>query len=208
VDITGKNKPVIGLVGGVCAGKSTAAAEFAALGCAVIDADAIGYELLASPEVKELILARWGRRVITAAGEVDREVLGGIVFADRAELEALNEIMHDRMRGRIEARIAEAMGDPQIPAIVLDAAVMFEAGWDDMCTVVLFVSAPEQARRRRAAQRGWGEGTWQRRENSQISLDTKAADCYCELDNSSTVSRLRDQVHRVFRRIAARQGQP
>ena len=194
-------KPVIGLVGGVGAGKSTAAAAFAALGCALIDADEIGYELLAEPDVRNQLRKRWGRRVFSPDGSVNREALAEIVFQDAAQLDALNDIMQDRIGRRIAQRIEQGQDDPDASAVVLDAAIMFEAAWDKMCTHVLFVSAPPAQRAARAAAKGLHEKAWRRRENSQISLDTKQTKCYCSLDNSSSAAYLREQVRGIFQRV-------
>jgi len=203
-----EQKPVIGLVGGIGAGKSTAAGEFAKLGCAVIDGDAIGRELLATPQVREELRRRWGRRIFQPDGSVDRKALGRIVFENPDRLAELNEMMWPLMRRRIERRLARARNDGNVPAVVLDAAVMLEAGWDELCTHVLFVDAPERVRAERAAQRGWNERTWRRREKSQISLDSKARGCYASIDNSSSVSHLREQVRRIFDRIVRTAGRP
>ncbi len=188
-------------MGGVGSGKSATAAEFAALGCAVIDADAVGHALLAEPDVQAELRTRWGEAIFDA-GQVSRTMLGRIVFADANELAALGAILHPRMRQRFKAAIADAAGDPAIPAVVLDAAVLFEAGWNDLCTHTVFVSAPEEARRRRTAGRpGWDAGEWAAREKSQIPLDTKAAKCDYTIDNSSSVSRLREQVRPLFHEV-------
>ena len=78
------DKPVIGLVGGFGAGKSTAAAEFVALGCELIDGDAIGYELLGDREVTQQLRDRWGKKIFRPDGSVDRKALGDIVFENTA----------------------------------------------------------------------------------------------------------------------------
>jgi len=198
---SGQDKPVIGIVGGVSAGKSTAAREFAALGCALIDADAIGYQLLEEDNVREELRKRWGEKIFKADGSVDREVLGEIVFADSSGLAVLNEIMQERIGSRIAQRIDEARRDAKVSGIVLDAAILFEAGWDSMCSHVVFVSASEEQRSARATRRGWDNERWAQREKSQISLDKKEARCYCSVDNSSSVSHLREQVRRIFQHI-------
>lgn len=199
---------MIGVVGGVGAGKSTAAAEFESLGCARIDADAIGYALLADPGVKDWLRRRWGERIFGPDGEVDRETLGKIVFADAIELEALNGIMQRPIGERIEAEIAHALRDDEVAGVVVDAAILFEAGWDRLCTHVLFVAAPDADRARRAAKRGMSEADWRRREKSQISLDTKEARCYGTLDNSSSVSHLREQVRLMLHRFISQADRP
>jgi dephospho-CoA kinase len=195
-------KPVIGLVGGIGAGKSTVAAELGKLGCAVIDGDAIGHQLLAEPAVRRQLRERWGESIFRPEGAVDRQRLGEIVFADRRELEALQAILHPRIRRRIAEAIDRAQADPAPPAVVIDAAILLEAGWDDLCTHLVFVEADEPIRARRVAQgRRWDDATRQGREKMQISLDKKRRRCHYAIINSSSVSRLNDQIRKLFRDI-------
>lgn len=200
-------KPVIGIVGGVGAGKTAAAAEFEALGCARVDADAIGHELLGDEAIRRAIRRRWGPDVFQAGGAVDRKALAEVVFADPAELAALNALLHPRIGRRIAEAIDRAAADEAARGVVVDAAVLFEAGWDRLCTHVVFVEAhPAQRARRAEAARHWSRRQWRLRENSQISLDRKRAKCCHVLENSSGISYLRKQVRRVFERLARQAG--
>ena len=195
-------KPVIGIIGGIGSGKTTVADEMLSLGCAVIDADAIGHELLVDPEVRGELRKRWGEAIFTAEGEVDRSVLSGIVFGSRGELDALNGILHPLI-GREMARAVElASRDESVEAIVLDAALLLEAGWDELCSHVIFVDTPSEDRLRRVSeQRGWEQENWSLREKMQISLDIKRRRCDYSIDGSSSVSHLRQQVRRLYPRI-------
>jgi dephospho-CoA kinase len=193
--------PVIGIVGGIGAGKSTVAAELAALGCLVIDGDAIGHELRESAGVKKTLRAEWGDGIFDASGSVSRRALAEKVFSDPAALARLNRILAPRFRRRIRRRIEQGRADPNVPAIVLDAAVLLEARWDGLCTHCLFVRASDRRRQARAATRGWTARQWKARENSQISLDIKAARCDYMVDNSSSIPRVREQIRRIFREI-------
>jgi dephospho-CoA kinase len=200
---------VIGLVGGVAAGKSTVAAEMARLGAAVIDGDGIGHQVLRMPIVRRAVRRRWGAEVFSPDGQVDRAALGKIVFGAPEELAALNRILRPRIRREIKRQIAAARKSPAIVAIVLDAAILFEAGWDDLCSTVVFVRAPASGRARRAAAaKGWDRASWRRREIAQISLDKKRRKSDHIVDNSSSVPRLRDQVRRLFLRIVHAADRP
>lgn len=195
-------KPVIGIVGGIGAGKSTVAAEFAALGCVLIDADAIGHELLDEDDVRHQVRRRWGPGVFDDDGRVRRGELAARVFADPAELDELNRILHPRIRRQLAERIDAAMAAPGAAGAVVDAAVLFEAGWDDLCSHVVFVAADDPMRLQRVRrQRGWDRQMWQEREKSQISLDKKQAECDYTLDNRPSASLLREQVRQLFHRI-------
>jgi dephospho-CoA kinase len=199
---TPTGKPVIGLVGGIGAGKSTAAAEFAHLGCAVIDGDAIGHQLLAEPTVRRRLRERWGKGIFRPDGAVDRARLGKIVFGDGDQRRALEGILHPLIRRRIADAVGRAQADPAVAAAVVDAAVLLEAGWDDLCTHLVFIDADEPTRAGRAtAARGWDRPTWSAREKSQISLDKKRRRCHYTIANSSSVSHLSEQIRGIFREV-------
>jgi dephospho-CoA kinase len=124
------------------------------------------------------------------------------VFADEVQRRRLDELMHPPMRRRIAAAVAAARDAPDVPAVVLDAAVLIEAGWDELCTHLVFVEAPAERRfQRAAAARRWDRPHWLAREKSQIPLDNKRARCQYIVDSSSDVSCLREQVRDVFRKI-------
>ena len=205
---------MIGLLGGVGSGKSTVAAELAALGCAVIDADAVGHEVLSEPDVKAELRRLWGEGVLTASGEVDREAVAKIVFDSPDALAALDALMHPLMRERIDIASRELDGaliealysdtdHCPVEAVVLDAALLLETDWHELCTTLVFVSAPAAARAERVArQRHWDRAELERRENSQKPLDIKRSGADHGIDNSSSLSYLREQVRSVFHRIA------
>lgn len=196
-----KDMAVIGLVGGVGAGKSTVAARLAQLGCEVIDADELGHEVLEWDQVREAVASRWPE-VAGEGGRIDRRALGRIVFADAGALAALNAMMHPAMGEEIARRISAARERAEVTAVVLDAAVLFEAGWETMCTAVVFVDAPPEARAAHvAAERGWDESAWRARENSQISLDTKRAKCHYQIGNHSELAYLNKQIDELLHRI-------
>lgn len=169
--------PVVGLTGGVGAGKSWLAAALADRGAALIDADRVGHEVLDEPEVGSAVLDRFGPTVATAdrPPRVDRRALGSVVFADRDRLAELEQIVHPRMRERFVRRIDELRrSDRPPPLIVLDAAVLLEAGWDDLCDLVVLVDTPEAVRHARLRDhRGWDDREIGRREAAQWPLDRK-----------------------------------
>jgi len=125
--------PVIGLLGGIGSGKSQVAALLARRGARVIAGDELAHEVLRQPAIRDAIAARWGRGMLDEQGQVQRRRLGAIVFADSCERRALEAMVHPWIQGRIARQVAAAREDPAVRLIVLDAAVMLEAGWDDVC---------------------------------------------------------------------------
>jgi dephospho-CoA kinase len=87
-------KPIIGILGGIGSGKSTVAAEFAKLGCKVIDADKIAHELLKKEAVRDKIVSLFGRAILDSAGKIDHRKLAEVVFGDADKLSSLNKIIH------------------------------------------------------------------------------------------------------------------
>jgi dephospho-CoA kinase len=174
--------PVIGLIGGIGAGKSLLARRLADRGAAVIDADAVGHELLEDPAIRGRVLERFGLGVLESAGEggsaaarISRRALAAIVFQDPAARRDLEALLHPAMRERFRRTIGrlEAEGGP--PLVVLDAAVLLEASWDGLCDRIAFVDAPRSQRLRRAQEaRGWSEETFAARERSQWSVEAKS----------------------------------
>ena len=98
-------KPIIGILGGIGSGKSTAAAEFAKLGCKVIDADKIAHELLEEPSVKEKVVGLFSRSILNPEGKIVREKLAEVVFTDADKLSSINEIIHPIVLQRAEKLI-------------------------------------------------------------------------------------------------------
>jgi dephospho-CoA kinase len=194
-----KNKPVIGIVGGIASGKSAVAAEFGRLGCAVIDADAIARQALETPAIREAVVERFGPGVLAEAGRIDRRALAEIVFGDAAKLEELNAIVHPFVLRRAEELIARHRRDPAVKAVVLDMPLLVEVGWADRCDRIVFVRCDRARRVERAGRgRSMDERSIEIRENLQISLDTKAALADNTIDNNSDFSALVRQVVFIF----------
>src|SRR3954468_20553790 len=122
------DKPVIGLVGGIGAGKSTAAAALARRGGRVVAGDPAGHAALREGAIRRQIAGRWPQAV-GPDGEIDRKTLGRVVFADPTQLKELEAIVFPWIQDRLREEIAAARADPAARFVVLDAAVMLEAGW-------------------------------------------------------------------------------
>ena len=192
--------PIIGLIGGIGSGKSCVAAAFAKRGARVISGDQAGHEALKQPEIRDEVVNRWGKELIDEKGEVNRRALGRIVFAKQEELRALEAIVFPWIGQRLRDEIAAAARDVQVPLIVLDAAVMLEAGWNNVCERIVYVHAPRDARLRRLAEtRGWTAKEVEARESAQMSLTEKATRADFVVDNSGSLEELERQVEAIWR---------
>lgn len=195
-------KLVIGIVGGIGAGKSTVAAEFARLGCKIIDADKIAHELLAKKTVREKIIGRFGRFVANPNSKINRRKLAAIVFADAEHLSWLNHLLHPLVLRRIERLIGKYKGQKRLRGIVLDMPLLAEVGWVRRCDRVVFVECRPNLRLDRAKKKGiFNKNQLKRRENFQISLDNKLRLADNIINNNSGLAELSRQVADIFSRI-------
>jgi dephospho-CoA kinase len=192
---------VIGLVGGVASGKSLVARQFAELGAGVLDGDRAGHEVLRQPEVEETARRRWGPEIFTAEGRIDRKALARIVFAPtpdaRHELSFLEQLTHPHIGDLLRCQAAE-MAAHGVPLAILDAPVLFKAGWHQFCDKIVFVEAPEEIRRARARERGWSDADFAAREAAQESLNVKQERADTTVDNSGSPEATQAQVERLW----------
>jgi dephospho-CoA kinase len=194
-----KKKPIIGILGGVGSGKSTVAAEFAKLGCAVIDADKIAHKLLNKKDLRKKVVASFGKVILDSAGKIDHKKLADIAFADAGKLLELNEIIHPLVLKEVRKLIKQAKGQKRVKAIVLDMPLLAEVGWAKRCDKLIFVECKQQLRVERTKKMGiFSKNMLKIRENFQISLDNKKSIADNIIDNNSGFSALAGQVTDIF----------
>src|ERR1700736_3281553 len=109
---TVRQKPVIGLIGGIGSGKTRVAAEFVRQDAVVISGDQLGHEGLRQPDIRNRIVARWGPAVLDAQGQIDRRALGSRVFSRKEDLKALEQLVFPWIERRIGEEIATAQKKP------------------------------------------------------------------------------------------------
>ena len=206
--------PVIGLIGGIGSGKSSVANLMASSGAAVIDADAVGHELLGDAEIRAAIVDHFGDVVLERPDSdtgpnprIDRRALGKIVFADPAARLALEAILHPLMRARFIEDIESLVSRDSVGLVVLDAAILLEAGWDDLCDRVVFVDAPDSERLKRVKEtRGWSEEMLVARERSQWPQNEKRTRADEVLQNDTSREQLSREVERLLSQLLAPVG--
>ena len=192
---------IIGVTGGVASGKSMVAQQFAQLGAGLLDADQAGHEALRLPQVEAAARQRWGEAIFGADGRIDRARLARVVFAPgekgQREREYLEQLTHPEI-ARLLDRQAEALALSGAAVAVLDAALLFEAGWDKRCEKTIFVEAPRKARQQRAIARGWSKEEFAAREGAQESLDRKRERADVTIDNSGSPERTQAQIEQFW----------
>lgn len=199
--------PVIGIIGEMGGGKSQAAAFMAERGALVLDADAVGHALLNQRPIRSQVVDRFGTSILTPAPDsapeceslIDRGILGALVFAQPALLADLETILHPRMQVTFEKAIARAQRQDKVSAVVLDAAILFEAGWDSLCDIVLYVDSPRPERLARLREtRGWSEEKLALRERAQSAPEEKRRQADLVLINDGGLDRLKEEVNRFW----------
>ncbi len=133
----------VGLTGSMGSGKSIVAKVFETLGVEVFYADAEARLLLDDPEVSSEIVHRFGEDILDGNSRIVRKRLAGIVFNDSPSLQALNAIVHPRVRRKLQFWFAERQNAPYA---IQEAAILFESGFSRDCDAVIAVSAPEELR--------------------------------------------------------------
>jgi dephospho-CoA kinase len=195
-------KPIIGIAGGIGAGKSTVAAMFAELGAAVVDADRLNHEELDQPEVLATLRKWWGDGVATPQGRADRQAIRRIVRDRPQELRRLEKLVHPRISRRSEELIAAYRKDPTVRAIVWDAPLLFEAGLAEQCNCIIFVDAgPEIRLQRLTGKPSWTAEDLRKLEDSQKPLDFKKSRADYIVENNTDRDAIRRQVVSIFSKI-------
>jgi dephospho-CoA kinase len=188
-------KPVIGLVGGMGSGKSMVAEMLARRGARIISGDQIGHEALKNSDIKKQIVDRFGEKILDESGDIDRRRLGRMVFADASERQALEKIVFPRIGERVRQELESAWHDQAVSFVVLDAAIMLEAGWDGACDFLVFIDADRKTRLERLArQRGWTAEEVEARERAQMELDEKRKHSDFRIDNAGSLEDVERQL--------------
>jgi len=195
-------RPVIGLLGGIGAGKSLVAAQFAKLGCAVVDADRVGHELLKRPAIRQALVTQFGKAILDPSGEVDRRRLGEVAFANAENLRAMEAIIHPELWRRVTQAV-EAARRTDVPAVVLDAALILEKGLDRLCDCLVYIKVSAEVRRARTRQsRGWTSSETARREAVQVSLKVKRGRADYIVDNRTSPEHTLEEVRAILAHMA------
>jgi dephospho-CoA kinase len=194
---------LVGLTGGIGAGKSTVARLLESKGAVVVDTDAVARQVTRpGTPTHAAILDRFGPAIEGPVGEIDRARLADVVFSEPAALSDLNALVHPAVAAAVDDRLAEEAG---AAVVVLEVPLLVEAGWDARTDVVIVVDSPEEvAVRRLVEQRGMPEADVRRRIASQASRAERIAHADIVIANDGSLEDLARRVDQVWAELTTR----
>jgi dephospho-CoA kinase len=194
---------LVGLTGGIASGKTTVSAMLAERGAEVIDADHIARQVV-MPGTPAWCKIRdhFGPGVLHPDGQLDRQALADIVFADKSKLALLNEITHPAIFARIADRLEAHHGQDVV--VVLDAALLIEAGLAEGVDVVVVVHSPREIQVERLAAKGVGATDARNRIAAQLEPEKRLARADIVIDNGGSLEDLGRQVDKLWEELRAR----
>ena len=187
----------IGLTGGIGSGKSTVSAGLVKRGAVLVDADAIVRDLQkpGKPVFKKMV-ERWGEKIITNEGELDRQAVADIVFKDAEELAALNEIVHPLVREEI-ANQREKYIKGTTP-IILDIPLLIESGYENLSGIIVVDLHTEEAVERLVKYRGFSREDALNRISSQVDREERLSKADFVIDNNGDLDSLENEIDKAW----------
>jgi dephospho-CoA kinase len=192
--------PFVGLTGGIGAGKSEALKALGRLGAATLSTDAVTHELLATDEVRDILVAELGPEV-APDGAIDRGAVASRVFGDDEKRRWLEGVLWPRVGERV-ARFRETAEDQ--PAAVVEVPLLFESGMEKVFDKTIVVVADEDVRAERAAARG--HELVEARAARQLTQDEKAQRADFVVRNDGTVEELETKLSEVLEKLREEGG--
>lgn len=194
---------IIGLTGGIASGKSTAAKFLGSKGASVIDCDVLGHRAY-EPHTQAFreVVETFDDEVVGADGMIDRKVLGGKVFGNPEALNQLTSILWPEIRRMAEAEIIRLRDTNPDTHVVLEAAVLFEAGWEDAVDEIWVAVVDVETAVSRAMERdGADEAAIRKRIDSQLSNDERRRRADIVIDNNRNEAALRIRLEAEWHRV-------
>jgi len=193
---------VIGLTGGIGSGKSSVAQFLAELGAVILDTDKVGHEALKpNTEAWREVVAVFGQQILTPAGEVDRKKLGELVFSNPEALARLNQIVHPRIGGVVQAQLEEYRRRG-VPVVVLEIPLLVETDGTAMVDQVWVTVASEPVvLSRLEARSGLSRQQSLARIRSQISNEERVKHADVVIDNDGSLDDLKARVKELWQRL-------
>lgn len=190
---------LIGLTGGIASGKSVVAQFLMDRGHPVINADHLGHRVLEKDVAFDQIVQTFGPEILDEQGEINRKALGAIVFSDPRQLARLNDISHPRIAQMVQSEVHRWMDDHDPPVIFLEAALLLEAGWHELCRQVwLLVTHPQNAITRLMSRNQLSQQEAQQRLDAQWDNERRLPYATQVFENNGSLEEFLDQVQQYY----------
>ncbi len=197
----------IGLTGGIASGKSTVTEFFREKGVPVIDADILGHRTYdPGTATFAAVVAAFGSDIVADDGTIDRRALGGKVFGKPEELTRLTDIVWPGIRALASAELSD-LEVAGTGIALLEAAVLLEAGWEDMVDEIWVTTVETDLAVARLAERnGLDEAAARARIDSQLSNEERIAAASVVIENNGTREELADGIEAAWQALRERTG--
>lgn len=197
---------IIGLTGGIASGKSTVATTLQGWGAYVIDADKLGHRAyVKGTDAFHKVVAQFGEDIVGADGEVDRRALGAKVFGEGGSLKQLTDIVWPAIYDMAAAEIKQSLDSNPNTVVVLEAAVLIEAGWQSLVDEIWVTTVdPSTAIERASARDGVDADAVQARIDAQLSNAERTAEAAVVIDNSADEPQLLAQLENHWKNLQER----
>lgn len=191
---------MICLTGGLASGKSTAVKHLATKGAVVIDADILGHQAYnPGTAAFDEVITSFGEEVRGGDGQIDRKALGGKVFGKPEALRKLTDIVWPEIRRLAELELAAIEDSNSEAIVVLEAAVLFEAGWEDIGEEIWVLTVDrETAIERSMARDKAPRDAVERRLDSQLSNEVRTSRADVVITNDESVARMLAQIDSAY----------
>ena len=197
---------IIGLTGGIASGKSTVATTLQSWGAYVIDADKLGHRAyVKGTDAFHKVVAQFGEDIVGADGEVDRRALGAKVFGKGGSLKQLTDIVWPAIYDMAAAEIKQSLDSNPNTVVVLEAAVLIEAGWQSLVDEIWVTTVdPSTAIERASARDGVDADAVQARIDAQLSNAERTAEAAVVIDNSADEPQLLAQLENHWKNLQSK----
>lgn len=194
---------IVGVTGGIGAGKTTVSGMLAQLGARVIDADQIAREVVEKgPQVLQELVRAFGSGILRADGSLNRRELGRLAFEDSTRCERLNKIIYPHILARLKGHLDQLRKSEYRGIVVVDAALLVEWGALHLLDKLVVVEAPEDVRRQRLREHlGLSPKEIQGRMAAQLPPQEKSKQADYLIGDDVLLSVLRERVHQVWLRL-------
>lgn len=190
---------LIGLTGGIGAGKSTVSEYLIKKGYPVLEADSVAREIVEpGTETLQALAAAFGTYIINSDGSLNRKRLAETAFSDPKKKKKLDEIMH----GKVIEILLNRAEKIEEPVVFIDVPLLFESGMDRYVDQIWLVTASDDVRISRVMARdGIERADVEKRMLYQMKNDEKATKSHVILDNSKGKEYLYSQINQIIKRI-------